>query len=152
MTSSRPALALLAFAASIFPTVAAAQSTTLELENVRLSYVEGDVRLSTDGWKADGIGRTWLRAQSGIPLAEGFDLATGTGRAEIEFENGSVLYLADNSSLVFDQLERFGDEVTTYMYLLSGTATICARTAAKETFVLSTPSENKITVKSSWTA
>ena len=152
MTSSRPALALLAFAVSIFPTVATAQSTTLELENVRLSYVEGDVRLSTDGWKADGIGRTWVQAEAGIPLVEGFDLATGTGRAEIEFENGSVLYLADNSSLVFDQLERFGDEVTTYMYLLSGTATICVRTAAKETFVVSTPSENKITVKSSSTA
>ncbi len=38
------------------------------------------------------------------PLETGFNLVTGKGRAEIEFEDASTLYLADNSALTFNDL------------------------------------------------
>jgi hypothetical protein len=39
-----------------------------------------------------------------MPLESGYSLVTGTGRAEIEFEDASVVYLADNSVLTFNEL------------------------------------------------
>ena len=76
-----------------------------------------------------------------MPIEEGFSIATGTGRAEIEFENGTILYLADNSVLEFNRLEdNFGVPITD-VELVTGTATVNVRPAPRELFVMSTPSE-----------
>ena len=52
---------------------------------VRISYAEGDVRVSR-GTR----GATWETAVTGLPLESGFNLVTGKGRAEIEFEDAST--------------------------------------------------------------
>jgi hypothetical protein len=52
---------------------------------VRLSYVQGDVRISRGKEAKHATGGDWGQATAGIPLETGFSLATGKGRAEIEF-------------------------------------------------------------------
>ena len=54
-----------------------------------------------------------MQAQPGVPIEQGVTSATGTGKAEIEFEDQSVLYLADNSTLVFEELVTLDDAPST---------------------------------------
>jgi hypothetical protein len=57
---------------------------------VRLSLVEGDVRVSRGKQAERATGGDWGQAATGLPIEEGFSLATGAGRAEIEFEDAST--------------------------------------------------------------
>jgi len=137
------AIALIAiFLTGVTPSRASAQAlSNQEPEIVRLSYVQGDVRLSRGGKNGADLNTSWEIAQTNVPIEEGFTVATGTGRAEIEFENGTILYLADNSVLEFNRLEdSFGVPITD-VELVTGTATINVRPAPRELFVISTPSE-----------
>ena len=140
--------ALLWFAVWTFPAGTFAQSATTQPEIVRLTYVEGDVRLSTGGGTKGAVGQAWVQAQAGVPMEPGFNLATGIGRAEIEFEDGSLLYLADNSALLFEQLIVNGDAPLTVLELLSGTATIDARPLTNGSFRLETPGDDSVIVTS----
>lgn len=116
---------------------------------VRISYAEGDVRVSR-GKQADKLydshsGETtgWEKAATGIPLASGYSLVTGTGRAEIELEDGSVVYLADNSVLKLGELSSTAGIPFTQMALLSGTATLDLKlTNQGEQFTFSTPTDS----------
>ncbi|HEV2576689.1 MAG TPA: FecR domain-containing protein [Acidobacteriaceae bacterium] len=93
-------------------------------EIVRLSFAEGDVRISRGKHDAKLTGNTWEHAVAGIPLQSGFSLATGAdGRAEIEFEDTSTLYLAPNSALTFSDLTTRDGVPHTTLALLSGTIT-----------------------------
>jgi hypothetical protein len=112
-----------------------------EPEIVRLSYIQGDVRLSRGGKKGADLNTAWEVAKANEPIQEGFSVATGAGRVMIEFENGTILYLADNSVLEFNELQdNFGVPITD-LELVTGTATVNARPAPRELFVISTPSE-----------
>ena len=136
---------------------APAQSTTLEAADpystypqiVRLSYVEGDVRVSRgaladkdqskDGSKATG----WEQAEANVPIESGYSLVTGKGRAEIEFEDASTVYLADNSVLSFTELSTTGGVPYTEIALIAGTATMNVHTMVQgESFKLTTPTDN----------
>jgi hypothetical protein len=64
---------------------------------VRLSFVQGDVRISRGKEAKHATGGDWGQATAGIPLESGFSLATGKGRAEIEFEDASTVYLGDET-------------------------------------------------------
>ena len=129
---------------------------------VRLSYVEGDVRISrgkladkedardqdtarpSATQPANGGDQTtgWEPADANLPLESGYSLVTGKGRAEIEFEDASTVYLADNSVLTFDELSTTGGVPTTRMALLSGTATLDVRIQMSgDTFLLTTPTD-----------
>jgi hypothetical protein len=66
---------------------------------VRLSLVEGDVRISRGKEGERTTGSEWGQAVANLPIASGFSLVTGTGRAEIELEDASTIYLGDNSVL-----------------------------------------------------
>jgi hypothetical protein len=124
------------------PSGAGAQETvTYEPEIVRLSYVQGDVRLSRGTKNAADLNASWEIAKANVPMEEGFTLATGVGRAEIEFENGSVIYLADNSVLEFNRLDATYIVPATELELVTGTLTVNARPALQEIFVITTPSE-----------
>jgi hypothetical protein len=102
---------------------------------VRISYAEGDVRVSR-GTK----GATWETAITGLPLETGFNLVTGKGRAEIEFEDASTVYLADNSALTLNDLRTTAGVPYTELALLTGTATLnLNETIAGESFALYTP-------------
>jgi hypothetical protein len=112
---------------------------------VRLSYVEGDVRIARGERNEKLTGATWEQAVSDLPLEAGFSLVTGAGRAEIEFEDASTLYLGENSALTFNDLRTTAGVPYTELALLTGTATLHVRPYMPgELFVLKTPSEEFI--------
>jgi hypothetical protein len=137
------AIAIIAILLSgALPSTARAQTlVTFEPEIVRLSYVQGDVRLSRGGKNGADLSTPWEIAQTNVPIQEGFTVATGTGRAEIEFENGTVIYLADNSVLEFNRLDASYNVPATELELVTGTLTVNAKPAPREIFVITTPSE-----------
>src|ERR1700760_4080269 len=105
---------------------------------VRISYAEGDVRVSR-GTR----GATWETAVTGLPLETGFNLVTGKGRAEIEFEDTSTLYLGDNSALALNDLHTTAGIPSTELALLAGTATLnLDESIAGESFRLFTPTHS----------
>jgi hypothetical protein len=66
---------------------------------VRLSSVDGDVRVDRN------LGQGFERAFLNLPITEGTKLQTGRdGRAEVEFEDGSVVRLAPGSVAEFSHL------------------------------------------------
>ena len=92
---------------------------------VRLSLVEGDVRvLRGKGAEHATDGSDWGQAAANLPLLTGFSLATGKGRAEIELEDASTVYLGDNSVLIFTQITTTNGVPYTELSLVSGTATL----------------------------
>ena len=107
---------------------------------VRMSLVQGDVRISRGKEAERTTGATWERASANLPLEEGFSLVTGQGRAEIELEDASTLYLAENSALVFNVLSSTDGVPRTAITLLTGTISLNVKTiVAGEWFLLSTP-------------
>jgi hypothetical protein len=138
-------------AATIQPAFADPASSTFSSADpqiVRLSYVEGDVRV-TRGKLADeqdakenGTSTGWEQAVTNLPIQSGYSIVTGTGRAEIEFEDASTVYLADNSVLIFTQLTSVSGAPYTEIALLSGRATVNVHTAVEgESFKLTTPTD-----------
>ena len=110
---------------------------------VRLSYVEGDVRIARGERNEKVTGAIWEKAVSDLPLETGFSLATGAGRAEIELENASTVYLGENSVLTFNDLHTTGGVPYSQVALLAGTATLHVRPyMAGEQFVLKTPANS----------
>src|SRR5947209_15100907 len=76
------------------PALAASQARI-----VRLSDVQGSVQID----KNTGLG--FEKAFLNLPITQGTQLKTGdNGRAEIEFEDGSTLRLAPNSTVQFNTL------------------------------------------------
>lgn len=107
---------------------------------VRISYLEGDVRLSRGRAGQKATGDAWDKAAVDIPLESGFSLATGKGRAEIEFEDASTAYLGENSALVFGNLTTTGEVPSTTFSLLAGTLTLRLRpTFPGERYLIKTP-------------
>lgn len=72
---------------------------------VRISYVEGDVRLDN--------GHGYESATMNVPLTERNWLQTGSdGWAEVQLEDGSLIRLAPDSVIVFTQLARASSGAT----------------------------------------
>jgi hypothetical protein len=91
---------------------------------VRISYVEGDVRIQRGAPTGKPGGAVWEKAVANLPVETGFSLATGNGRAEIEFENASTIYLGENSVLTFNDLHETAGIPFTELGLLSGTVSL----------------------------
>jgi hypothetical protein len=114
-------------AATVPQAPAQTQSTpnTTYPQIVRISYVEGDVRISRGKENERTTGASWETAVADLPLETGFNLVTGPGgRAEIEFEDASTVYLDENSALAFNDLETTDGISRTELALLTGTATL----------------------------
>src|SRR5271165_5343166 len=75
-----------------------------EPQMVWLSYAEGQVKFSPGHKGQARLGKDWIEASRGQVMEDGYTLVTEKGRTEIEFENGTVVYLAENSALEFDRL------------------------------------------------
>jgi Family of unknown function (DUF6600)/FecR protein len=91
---------------------------------VRLSLVQGDVRFARDvkgDPLADGHG-DWEAAVLNLPIRQGYVVATDNGRAEVEFENGAMAFLAENSVLEFYDLSSEDGGFTTRLILRQGSA------------------------------
>lgn len=94
---------------------------------VRIRYVEGDVRIARGEQNEKIAGDTWEQATADLPLETGFSLVTGNGRAEIELEDASTIYLGENSVLMCNDLHTTGGIPYTEMALLSGTLSLAMK-------------------------
>ncbi|MGB7285206.1 MAG: hypothetical protein WBE13_23310 [Candidatus Acidiferrum sp.] len=134
-----PFLSSFLLLASLAP--AAPASTDRDTRDVRIAYVQGDVRLSRGNGKHPDLKKPWEQAQRGEPLEQGFALATGNGSAEVDFENGSAAYLAENSLLLFSELSSPRGRDVSGLTLLTGTATFWLHPAGGESLLIETPTD-----------
>jgi hypothetical protein len=81
---------------------------------VRLSFVEGDVAYQRPG-------SVWQRAMANLPIQQGLQLRTDTGYAEVEFETGLVVRLAQNTLVEFTGLSLIDGGKVTSLKLDQGT-------------------------------
>jgi hypothetical protein len=126
---------------SLCSTPPAFASADGDAREVRITSVQGDVRLSRGEGKHTNLDKSWEQAQGGELLEQGFAIATESGRAEIEFENGSTVYLAENSLLLFTELSAPRDRIVSRMSLPTGTATFSLQPVAREIFFIETPTD-----------
>jgi hypothetical protein len=91
---------------------------------IRLSLVQGDVRFTRDvhGDPLTSDKANWEGATLNLPIRQGYVLATDHGRAEVEFENGAMAFLAENTVLEFYDLSLEDGAKTTRLVLRQGTA------------------------------
>ena len=112
---------------------------------VRISYVEGDVRIARGEQNEKTAGEPWEQAVADLPLETGFSLVTGNGRAEIELEDASTIYLGENSVLTFNDLHTTSGIPYTGVALLSGTLSLAIRPyIAGEKLVVNTPTDSVV--------
>lgn len=84
---------------------------------VRLSFVQGDVRIDRPG--AEGLDTAFLN----MPVIAGSRIVTGAdGYAELEFEAGGTVRLTPNSELNVRELGLRGDNKVSLLDLTGGTA------------------------------
>ena len=107
---------------AIVPSVRAEDT---QVRIVRLSFVEGDVRYH----RPDGL---WEAAVLNLPIQQGFGLQTADGYAEVEFGNGLVVRLANDTSLEFTVLALEDGRLVTRLDLSQGTALINAKLSHNE--------------------
>ncbi|MCL4524318.1 MAG: FecR family protein, partial [Acidobacteria bacterium] len=100
---------------------------------VRLSYVAGDVQVQ----RPEDIG--WDDALANLPIRQGYQISTRQGRAEIEFESGAVVRLAEDTHLEFTELALADGARLTQLRLLRGTATFYANLSNEDRFSVATP-------------
>jgi uncharacterized protein DUF6600/FecR-like protein len=91
---------------------------------IRLSLVQGDVRFTRDahGDPLTDEKAVWETAVLNLPIRQGYVLATDHGRAEVEFENGAMGFLSENTVLEFYDLSLDDGARTTRLVLRQGTA------------------------------
>jgi hypothetical protein len=118
-----------------------------QTQTVRLSFVEGDVRISRGKQGEKETGAEWEKAEVNLAVEPGFSLATGKGaRAEIEFEDASTMYLGENSALSFGELSSKAGVTHSAVELISGTLTLNLHPAPGEWFKMRTPGGGQLTV------
>jgi hypothetical protein len=109
---------------------------------VRLSLVQGDVRVALGRQKGQGDVPPWVEGRVNLPLESGSSVVTGKGRVEIEFEDASTMYLGENSVLAFNDLTTQNGVPNTDMVLMTGVATLHLRpTVPGEQYVLRTETD-----------
>ncbi len=95
---------------------------------VRLSLVEGQVQIS----RPEDSG--WQTALANMPMRQGYALATERGRAEIEFESGASVRIAEDTVLEFTELALGDGNRITRLTLNRGTATFYAKLSHRDVF------------------
>jgi hypothetical protein len=110
------------FALCIGVQPAAADSSHARI--IRLSLVQGDVRFAreTHGDPLTDSKAIWETAELNLPVRQGYVLATDNGRAEVEFENGAMAFLKENTVLEFYDLSLEDGARTTRLVLRQGSA------------------------------
>ena len=95
----------------------AAATGNSKVRIVRLSEVRGEVQIKHES------DRGFESAMANLPIVEHSRLRTGTGAAEVEFEDNSTIRLGPNSVVEFPQLERLptGKTATT-VHVIQGIA------------------------------
>ncbi|HEY2820202.1 MAG TPA: DUF6600 domain-containing protein [Candidatus Acidoferrum sp.] len=110
---------------AVLSSAPSASADVSHIRIIRISYVQGDVRFARD-IKGDPLAGseniTWENAELNLPVRQGFVLSTEHGRAEVEFENGSLALIGENSVLQFFDLSLEDGAKTTRLILRQGTA------------------------------
>src|SRR5216683_4540929 len=103
---------------------------------IRLSLVQGDVRFARDthGDPLADQKAVWEAAQANLPVRQGYVIATDNGRAEVEFENGAMAFLNENTVLEFYDLSLEDGARTTRLVLRQGTASFYVNPASGDYF------------------
>src|SRR5947209_834450 len=103
---------------------------------IRLSLVTGDVRFAakTHGDPLADSSAVWETASLNLPIRQGYVLATDNGRAEVEFENGAVAFLKENTVLQFYDLSLNDGALTTRLVLFQGSASFYVNPASGDYF------------------
>src|SRR5258705_4080282 len=103
---------------------------------IRLSLVQGDVRFAreTHGDPLADSNATWETAGLNLPIRQGYVLATDNGRAEVEFENGAMAFLKENTVLEFYDLSLNDSARTTRLVLRQGSASFYMNSAVRGYF------------------
>lgn len=117
----------------VSPPVAAQSSEYSYARIVRLSLVEGDVQLARPGEKG------WQTALANMPIQHGYVVASGQGRAEIEFESGATARIAENTTIEFTELALADGARITRLSLTQGAATFYANLSREDNFTVLTP-------------
>src|ERR1700739_3819972 len=129
------AACILMFIAGSGARIALADSSHARI--VRLSLVEGDVRFARDV-KGDPLAAEatpgWEAAVLNLPIRQGYVLATDQGRAVVEFENGAMAFLSENTVLEFYDLSSEDGGFTTRLILRQGSAEFYANPARSDYF------------------
>ncbi|HLZ52390.1 MAG TPA: FecR family protein [Candidatus Acidoferrum sp.] len=103
---------------------------------IRLSLVQGDVRFTREA-HGDPLAdqkAVWETAQANLPVRQGYVLATDNGRAEVEFENGAMAFLNENTVLEFYDLSLEDGARTTRLVLRQGSASFYVNPANGDYF------------------
>jgi hypothetical protein len=133
-----PLFRTLLIAALLLPSalVFAPPAQSSEARIVRLSFVEGDVRFAREihGDPLTDATAVWDTALLNLPLRQGNLLATGNGRAAVEFENGAMAFLAENTVLEFYDLSLQDGAFTTRLVLRQGSAEFYVNPASGDYF------------------
>src|SRR5882672_11165555 len=123
---------ILALSAGLQP--AAADSSHARV--IRLSLVQGDVRFTREA-HGDPLAdqkAQWEAAQANLPVRQGYVIATDNGRAEVEFENGAMAFLNENTVLEFYDLSLEDGARTTRLVLRQGSASFYVNPANGDYF------------------
>jgi len=115
---------LVILVSSLFVGAHPAVADSSHVRIIRLSLVQGDVRFAreTHGDPLADSSATWETAGLNLPIRQGYVLATDKGRAEVEFENGAMAFLKENTVLEFYDLSLNDSARTTRLVLRQGSA------------------------------
>lgn len=124
MTSRKLFPSLLLIFVALFFAAPSASADSSHARIIRLSVVTGDVRFATQthGDPLTDSKADWDAAQMNLPIRQGYVLATDNGRAEVEFENGTLAFLKENTVLEFYDLSLKDGALITRLVLRQGSA------------------------------
>jgi hypothetical protein len=127
---------LVATLALLFAGTPPASADASHARIIRLSLVQGDVRFTRDvhGDPLSSEKAVWEGATLNLPIRQGYVLATDHGRAAVEFENGAMAFLAENTVLEFYDLSLEDGAKTTRLVLRQGTASFYVNPANADYF------------------
>jgi FecR protein len=109
------------------------QPATVSSRIARLSFTQGDVQVQRPD-------EDWQSASINMPLQQGFRVATTDGRAEIQFESGLILRLAEDSILEFTELDNGQNSGRiTKLNLTQGTIIVTADLRPTDSFSVDAP-------------
>jgi len=102
-----------------------------------LTVVEGDIRYSPNNERLDSR-KPWEQAEEDMPIDAKSALAAEDGRAEIEFQDGIKIYLAEDSMLTFQSLRMRDGKLDAKVSLERGTATVFIPKTTSDSLVFGT--------------
>jgi hypothetical protein len=127
---------LLSVLSLLFAGVSPAFADSSHARIIRLSLIQGDVRFARDvhGDPLADQNAAWEAAELNLPIRQGYVLATDKGRAEVEFENGAMAFLAEDTVLEFYDLSLDDGAKTTRLVLHQGSASFYVNPAGGDYF------------------